>query len=117
MSKKVFVGGLSWDTTDEGLAKHFSQAGEVVEAKIIQDRETGRSRGFGFVSFETENCAASAVEQFDGKDLDGRTIKVDFAEDKPRARSFGGGGGGGNNRGGRGGYSGGGRGGERQERW
>jgi len=120
MSKKVFVGGLSWDTSEEGLSQHFSQAGEIVEAKIIQDRESGRSRGFGFVTFETENHASNAVEQFDGKELDGRTIKVDFAEDKPRSGGFGGGGGnrGGGNRGGagRGGF-GGGRGGDRQDRW
>lgn len=107
MSKKVFVGGLSWDTSEESLSQHFGQAGDIVEAKIIQDRESGRSRGFGFVTFESEDSAGNAVEMFDGKELDGRTIKVDFAEDKPRERGFSGGG----NRN----SFGGGR--ERQERW
>lgn len=117
MSKKVFVGGLSWDTSEESLSQHFAQAGDIVEAKIIQDRESGRSRGFGFVTFSSEDHAGNAVEMFDGKELDGRTIKVDFAEDKPRGRGFGSEGGGGNRNGGNRGGFGGGRGGERQERW
>ena len=104
MSKKLFVGGLSWGTTDDGLHGAFSQFGEIVEAKVITDRETGRSRGFGFVTFANDEGATKAIAEMDGTELDGRTIKVNEAEDKP-ARSGGGGGGG------RGGYGGGGGGG------
>ena len=92
MSKKVFVGGLSWGTDDNALHEHFSQCGEVVEARVITDRETGRSRGFGFVTFRDSESATSALE-FDGESFDGRTIRVDYAQE----RSSGGGGG---NRGG-----------------
>ncbi len=99
MSKKLFVGGLSWGTTDEGLHAAFSQFGEIVEAKVITDRETGRSRGFGFVTFTDEEAGAKAISEMDGSDMDGRTIKVNEAQDKP-VRSGGG-------RGGRGGYGGG----------
>ncbi|MCB9684105.1 MAG: RNA-binding protein [Alphaproteobacteria bacterium] len=108
MGKKLFVGGLSWNTSDQGLHEAFSQFGEVTDAKVITDRETGRSRGFGFVTFQDEDSARSAMSEMDGKDLDGRTIRVNEAEDRgPR----GGGGGGGGGRGGGGGYRGGGGGG------
>jgi cold-inducible RNA-binding protein len=108
MSKKLFVGGLSWGTTDEALHGAFSRFGEIVEAKVITDRETGRSRGFGFVTFANDDGATSAISEMVGTELDGRTIKVNEAEDKgPR----GGGGGGGGGRGGYGGGGGGGRGG------
>ena len=113
MSKKLFVGGLSWGTTDEGLHGAFSKFGEIAEAKVITDRETGRSRGFGFVTFANDESAASAITEMNGTELDGRAIKVNEAEDKP-ARSGGGGGGRGGyggGRGGRGGGGGGGRGG------
>jgi RNA recognition motif-containing protein len=114
MSKKLFVGGLSWGTTDDGLHSAFSQFGEIVEAKVITDRETGRSRGFGFVTFSNDEGATKAIAEMDGTELDGRTIKVNEAEDKP-ARTGGGGGGrggyGGGGGGGRGGRSGGGGGG------
>ena len=115
MSKKLFVGGLSWGTTDDGLHGAFSQFGEIVEAKVITDRETGRSRGFGFVTFANDEGATKAIAEMDGTELDGRTIKVNEAEDKP-VRSGGGGGGG---RGGRGGRSGGGggRGGRGRDEW
>ena len=108
--KKLFVGGLSWGTTDEGLHGAFSRFGEIVEAKVITDRETGRSRGFGFVTFANDEGATSAISEMDGADLDGRTIKVNEAEDKgPRGGGGGGGGGGyGGGRGGRGGSKGGG---------
>lgn len=106
MGKKVFVGGLSWNTNDDGLRQAFERFGTVDEAKVIQDRETGRSRGFGFVTFSDDAGAQSAISGMDGKELDGRTIKVNEAQDKPR----GGGGGGG---GGRGGFGGGGGGGNR----
>jgi RNA recognition motif-containing protein len=115
MSKKLFVGGLSWGTTDEGLHSAFSRFGDITEAKVITDRETGRSRGFGFVTFADDQGAANAITEMDGSKLDGRTIKVNEAEDKkPRSGGGGGYGGGGRGghgggRGGRGGYGGGGR--------
>jgi cold-inducible RNA-binding protein len=103
MSKKLFVGGLSWDTNDASLEQAFSSFGEVTEAKVITDRETGRSRGFGFVTFTDGASADKAVKEMDSSTLDGRTIRVNEAQDK---RAGGGGGGGGG--GGRGGYGGGG---------
>jgi cold-inducible RNA-binding protein len=114
MSKKLFVGGLSWGTTDDGLHSAFSPYGEIVEAKVITDRETGRSRGFGFVTFANEEGATKAISEMDGTELDGRTIKVNEAEEKA-ARS--GGGGRGGYGGGRGGRGGGGRGGRGREEW
>jgi RNA recognition motif-containing protein len=99
MSKKLFVGGLSWDTTDARLQAAFAPHGEITEAKVITDRDTGRSRGFGFVTFAAPEDAAKAIAALDGKELDGRAIKVNEAQDKPRdggGRS--GGGGGRNNR-------------------
>ncbi len=100
MSNKLFVGGLSWNTTDDGLRSGFERFGTVTDAKVIQDRETGKSRGFGFVTFESPEIAQSACDEMNGKDLDGRTIRVSVAED----RRAGGGGGGG--AGGGGGYRG-----------
>ena len=104
MAKKLFVGGLSWDTTDEGLRQAFATYGEITEAKVITDRDTGRSRGFGFVTFAQNEDATSAISKMDGTNLDGKTIKVNEAQEKgPRqgGRSgggFGGGRGGGRNR-------------------
>ena len=93
--KKLFVGGLSWGTTDEGLHEAFARFGDLVEAKVITDRETGRSRGFGFVTFSAEEGANQAVAEMDGAQLDGRTIKVNEAENQaPRAGGGGAGGGG-----------------------
>ena len=97
MSKKLFVGSLSWDTNDEGLRNAFGVHGEVSEAVVISDRDTGRSRGFGFVTFEDDEAADKAIAALNGTELDGRTIRVDVAQAKQR--SSGGGGGG------RGGYS------------
>ncbi|HUH01366.1 MAG TPA: RNA-binding protein, partial [Kofleriaceae bacterium] len=91
MSSKLFVGGLSWDTDDASLAAAFERFGPVTEAKVITDRETGRSRGFGFVTFDAPADAATAVQEMDGTELDGRTVRVNVAEDK---RGGGGGGGG-----------------------
>lgn len=102
MSNKLFVGGLSWDTNDAGLRDAFTAFGEVVEAKVITDRETGRSRGFGFVTFTEPDHAKAAMEEMDGKSLDGRAVRVNIAEEK-RPRSGGGGGGGGFRGGGGGG--------------
>jgi len=84
MSKKLFVGGLSWNTNDSELQQAFEACGTVTEAKVISDRETGRSRGFGFVTFEDEQSATRAIEELDGSTLDGRTIRVDKANDRPR---------------------------------
>lgn len=95
MSNKVFVGGLSWNTTDQGLHDAFKPFGEIVEAKVITDRDTGRSRGFGFVTFQDPNSAKESVSSMNGKELDGRQLRVDIANDKPRDNRGGGGGGGG----------------------
>ncbi len=86
--RKVFVGGLSWNTDEQGLRSAFSQAGEIEELKIITDRETGKSRGFGFVTFVSQESASAAIEKFNGNELDGRNIKVNFAEEKRRQRDF-----------------------------
>jgi cold-inducible RNA-binding protein len=91
MSKRLFCGGLAWGTTTEDLREAFAPFGEVADAKVVTDRETGRSRGFGFVTFTTEEAAAAARESMDGATLGGRTIRVDLA----RERQGGGGGGGG----------------------
>ncbi len=105
MAKKLFVGGLSWDTTDDGLRQAFAQYGEITEAKVITDRDTGRSRGFGFVTFTEDESAKTAISKMDGTMLDGKTIKVNEAQEKAprpgggRGGGFGGrGGGGGRNR-------------------
>jgi RNA recognition motif-containing protein len=109
MGKKLFVGGLSWNTTDDGLLDAFSAFGEVTDAKVITDRDTNRSRKFGFVTFTDSDAAATAIAQMDGTELDGRTIRVNEAEDRgPRGGGGGGGGGRGGGGGGRGGYGGGG---------
>ncbi len=108
MASKVFVGGLAWATTDETLRTHFESAGEVTEAKVILDRETGRSRGFGFVTFSADDAAASALETLNGSELDGRTIRVDHATERGGGGGRRGGGGGGGYGGGGGGDGGGG---------
>ena len=101
MSKKLYVGGLAWATDREKLAATFEQFGEVVDAVVITDRDTGRSRGFGFVTFAEPGDADKAVAELDGKDLDGRTIKVNEARERGSGgRDGGGGGGGGGDRGG-----------------
>ncbi len=117
MSSKLFVGGLSWDTTDQSLAAAFSAFGTVTDAKVILDRDTGRSRGFGFVTFDAPADAQKAIAEMDGAELDGRAVRVNEAEDKPRRSGgggrggYGGGGGGYGGGGGGGGYDGGGGGG------
>ena len=104
MSKKLFVGGLDWNTNDQSLAQAFSEFGTVSEAKVIMDRETGRSRGFGFVTFQDNAEAQAAIQGMDGQNIDGRTVRVNEAQEK----TGGGGGGGGGRGGGGGGYGGGG---------
>ena len=124
MPTKLYVGNLSFRTTGEELREAFSAVGTVESASVIEDRETGRSRGFGFVEMATPEEAAAAIEAFNGKDFGGRNLTVNEA--KPRSDRGGGGGrggygGGGGRGGGRGGYGGGGgrggdRGGDRYER-
>jgi hypothetical protein len=77
---KLFVGGLSWDTTSEGLRVAFAKFGPLVEATVVFDRDTGRSRGFGFVTFENRRDADEGVKQMNGAELDGRVLKVNRAE-------------------------------------
>jgi RNA recognition motif-containing protein len=108
MSKKLFVGGLSWGTDDNGLRAAFESHGEVTEAKVILDRDTGRSRGFGFVTFADGASADNAVRALDGADLDGRSIRVNEAQEKSGGGGGGRGGFGGGGGGGRGGFGGGG---------
>ena len=79
MAKKLYVGSLSYSTTDAGLKEFFSQAGEVSSASVLMDRMTGRSRGFGFVEMTNDDDAARAIEMFNGKELDGRRITVNEA--------------------------------------
>jgi RNA recognition motif-containing protein len=82
MSKKLFVGGLSWGTTDESLREAFERFGPVTEAKVITDRDTGRSRGFGFVTFAEAGAADAAISDMDGQSLDGREIRVNEAHER-----------------------------------
>ncbi|OPL19296.1 MAG: hypothetical protein AVO35_11150 [Candidatus Aegiribacteria sp. MLS_C] len=84
MGKKLFVGGLTWGTDDESLEKAFEKFGVVEEANVVTERDSGRSRGFGFVTFQTEEAAKAAKDAMDGKELDGRQVRVDFANDKPK---------------------------------
>ena len=84
MGKKLFVGGLAWETTSEGLNAAFAQYGTVAEAVVINDRETGKSRGFGFVTFANEADAASAISGMNGRELDGRTVNVNEAKERDR---------------------------------
>ena len=84
MSRKVFVGSLSWDTTDDSLRQCFEQCGTVEDAKVITDRYSGRSRGFGFVTYASEEGAQAAIAELNGAELDGRTLNVDIAHEKSR---------------------------------
>ncbi|MDP2342117.1 MAG: RNA-binding protein [Deltaproteobacteria bacterium] len=119
-NNRLYVGNLSFNTTDEGLQAAFAQLGNVVETKVVLDRETGRSRGFGFVTMGSADEAQKAIAKMNGADLDGRALRVNEAEERG-ARGGGGGGGfgggggggGGGGRGGRGGGGGGGGG----DRW
>lgn len=91
MSKKLFVGGLAWKTTTDDLRRAFEAYGEVSDAKVIMDRDTDRSRGFGFVTFSDDSAAVSAIGEMDGKELDGRMIRVNEANQEQGQRSGGGG--------------------------
>ncbi|XAR72808.1 hypothetical protein NMG60_11019573 [Bertholletia excelsa] len=88
---RCFVGGLAWATDDQSLEKAFSQFGEVIESKVINDRETGRSRGFGFVTFKDEQSMRDAIEGMNGQNLDGRNITVNEAQSRSGSSSGGGG--------------------------
>ena len=102
MSMKLYVGNLSFQTSSEDLQQLFAQVGSVESASVVEDRDTGRSRGFGFVEMSTSEEGQAAIQQFDGKEVDGRSLKVNEA--KPREDR-----GGGGNRGGYGNNGGGGR--------
>ena len=104
MSKKLYVGNLAFQTTSQDLQQLFTQAGTVESAQIIEDRDTGRSKGFAFVEMSTEDEAASAIEQFNGKEVAGRALKVNEARPRENRNGGGGGRGFGGNRGG--GYNG-----------
>jgi len=110
MGTRLYIGNMSWDTTEDGLMAALSEGGRTVkDLHIVTDRETGRPRGFAFAEFNSEADAQAAIADLDGKDLDGRALKVNEAQErKPRA------GGGGGGRGGGGGYGGGGGG---RDRW
>lgn len=124
MSTKLYVGNLAFQTTSQELQELFAQAGTVESASVVEDRDTGRSRGFAFVEMSTKEEATAAIDQFNGKEVGGRALKVNEA--KPRENRSGGGGRGFGGGGGRGGYGGnrnggGGRGGNyggsREPRW
>lgn len=111
MGKKLYVGNLSYDATEDELSQLFSQCGQVSGARIVKDRDTGRSKGFGFVEMPNDDEASTAIERMKGHDFKGRPIMVDEAREREGGgggggggRRFGGGGGGGD----RGGYGGGG---------
>jgi cold-inducible RNA-binding protein len=124
MSTKLYVGNLAFQTTSQELQELFAQAGTVESASVVEDRDTGRSRGFAFVEMSTKEEATAAIDQFNGREVGGRALKVNEA--KPRENRSGGGGRGFGGGGGRGGYGGnrnggGGRGGNyggnREPRW
>ena len=127
MTMKLYVGNLAFSTSSQDLQELFGQAGTVESASVVEDRDTGRSRGFGFVEMSSKEEGEAAIAQFNGKEVNGRSLTVNEA--KPRENRAGGGGGrggyGGNrgggyggNRGGGGGYGGGGGGGgNREPRW
>jgi len=128
---KLYVGNLSFQTSSEELQQLFAQAGTVESASVVEDRDTGRSRGFGFVEMSSKEEGEAAIAQFNGKEVNGRALNVNEA--KPRENRGGGGGGrggfgggrggfggnrgGGGGGGGRGNYGGGGGGGNREPRW
>src|SRR3954468_4294249 len=118
MGNRLYVGNLSFHTTTDVLRQAFASTGEVTDAHVVTDRETGRSRGFGFITMADEQQAQAAISAMNGADLDGRPLRVNEAEERPQrgggggGGGFGGGGGGfGGGGGGRGGGGGGGRGG------
>jgi cold-inducible RNA-binding protein len=115
MGNRLYVGNLSFNTSSDALRTAFAECGEVAEVAIINDRDTGRPRGFAFVTMASAQAAATAISKMNGATLDGRQLRVNEAEDRPRGGGGGGGGGGGFRGGGGGGRGGegGGRGGNR----
>ena len=102
MSMKLYVGNLSFQTSSDDLNSLFAQAGTVESAAVVEDRETGRSRGFGFVEMSSKEEAQKAIEQFNGKEVNGRNLNVNEAKPREdRGRGFGSNGGGARNFGGR----------------
>ncbi len=91
MATKLFVGGISWDSTEDSLKNFFAQAGNVVSATIIKDKYSGRSKGFGFVEMSNEQEAKDAIEKLNGQTLDGRAITVNEAKPMVPRENFGGG--------------------------
>ncbi|HEU4532858.1 MAG TPA: RNA-binding protein [Polyangiaceae bacterium] len=116
MGNRLYVGNLSFQTTSETIREAFQESGEVVDVKLVTDRETGQSRGFAFVTMGSAQEAAQAAQSMNGANLDGRALRVNDAEDRPPPRDGGGGGGrgGGGRPGGGGGRPGGGGGGFRR---
>ena len=109
MGKKLYVGNLSYSVRDENLQQHFSEFGTVASAKVMMDRDSGRSKGFGFVEMSSDAEAQAAISGMNGQSVDGRDMVVNEARPmEPRTGGFGGGGGGGRREGGGGGYGGGG---------
>jgi cold-inducible RNA-binding protein len=94
MSMKLYVGNLSFQTSSDDLNQLFAQAGTVESAAVVEDRETGRSRGFGFVEMSSKEEAAKAIEQFNGKEINGRNLNVNEAKPREDRGNRGGGGGG-----------------------
>ena len=123
------MGGLNWDATDDDLRESFGECGTITDAVVVNDRDTGRSRGFGFVTYSSDEEAKAAVEKFDGQDFMGRKLTVNEARQREERGDGGGGGGrgggggyrggggGGGGRGGGGGYRGGSGGGGRRDNW
>ncbi|MBS0349768.1 MAG: RNA-binding protein [Proteobacteria bacterium] len=94
MSNKIYVGNLSYRTVEDQLTQQFSKFGQISNTVIVMDRATNRSKGFGFITFDNENAAQQAVQEMNGKEIDGRTVKVSIAK-PPKEREGGGAGGGG----------------------
>jgi len=117
MNSRLFVGNLSFNTTEEAIRDAFAEFGEIVEAKLVTDRDTGRSRGFAFVEMTSQDAAQKAIQEMNGALLDGRPLRVNLAEARRDTRGGGGGGGGGFSRSRGGGGDRGSRGGERRNRW
>jgi nucleolin len=88
MSNKLYVGNISWGMNEDSLNEAFSSFGEVKSVKIITDRDTGRSKGFGFVEMSNADEAQTVISNLDGKDMDGRPLKVNVAQDKPRESRY-----------------------------
>lgn len=91
MTNKIYVGNLSYRTVEDQLSQHFAKFGQISSTVIVMDRATNRSKGFGFITFESENAAQQAVQEMNGKEIDGRTVKVSIAK-PPKEREAGGGG-------------------------